>query len=68
MSKEKFAINVKQECADEYYAHYECLLERLRKNISMDMLAHIFKDMVVPAIDKARELDRAGRADSEVEL
>lgn len=58
---EQPAINVKQECADEYYAHMKDLPERLRKKISCDMLAEIFRNMVVPAIDKVRALDREHR-------
>jgi hypothetical protein len=55
------AINVKQECCDVYYENYKNIPEALRKQISCYMLAEIFRNMVVPAIDKARELDRENR-------
>jgi len=58
---EETAINVKQECADVYYDNLCNVPEGLRKQISCYMLAEIFRNMVVPAIDKARELDRAAR-------
>ena len=62
---EKYAINVKQECCDVYYENYENLPEGLRKKISLYMLSEIFMNMVVPAIDKARQLDRDGKCEDE---
>jgi len=58
------AINVKQECCDVYYESYKNVPENLRKQISCYMLAEIFKEMVVPAIDRARALDREHRFDT----
>jgi hypothetical protein len=55
------AINVKQECADVYYAYFDSLPDRLKKKLSVEMLAEIFRTMVVPTIDKARALDREHR-------
>jgi hypothetical protein len=59
------AINVTDECADVYYEQFKSLPSSLRKKISCHMLHDIFKTMVVPAIDKARSLDREGREASE---
>ena len=58
---EKVAINVKHEAADIYYDNYERLPYNLRRKISCYMLDEIFKKMVVPAIDKIRQLDRQYR-------
>ena len=55
---EEPAINVKQECADVYYDNLKLLPERIKKVLSVDALAEIFRIMVVPAIDKARAIDR----------
>ena len=57
---EKTAIDVKKECADVYYSHLSELPKELKSRISCYMLDNIFKLMVVPAIDKARALDREG--------
>lgn len=55
---EKHAVNVTEEAANEFYGNFRNLPDALRKRISAEMLNNIFKTMVVPAIDKARSLDR----------
>jgi hypothetical protein len=63
MDKEQaVAINVKQEAADTYYEAFETLPDRIKKRLSLDMLAEVFHVMVVPAIDEVRRLDREHRA------
>ena len=51
--------------ADIYYAGYRDLPEAVRKRLSIHMLREIFNCMVIPAIDHARALDRAGMAEGE---
>lgn len=58
---EQAAINVKDECANIYYDNFKSMPDSVRKTVSCHMLHEIFKHMVVPAIDKARELDRSNR-------
>ena len=55
------AINVAGECADVYYSNYQNMDKRLRRKFSTEMLRAVFDHMVIPAIEKARALDREGR-------
>lgn len=52
------AMSVTAECAGVYFDYFKELPESTRKSISLYTLREIFKTMVVPAIDKARALDR----------
>lgn len=56
--KESYAINITKECADVYYEKLKELPKDLKKQTSLYLLDAIFKNMVVPAIEKARSLDR----------
>lgn len=58
MAQEKPAISVPDECANVYYDNYDKLPESLRDKISLHMLREIFDKMVIPAIDKARNIER----------
>ena len=55
---EEPAISVIEESANEFYGNYKNLTEKSRKRLSVEMLREMFNVMVVPAIDKARSLDR----------
>ena len=59
------AISVFDEAAQEYYDDFMKIDSHVRKRISFEMLDQIFKRMVIPAIDRVRELDRAGVEDNE---
>lgn len=58
---EETAINVKEQCAGVYYDNFRFLRKDMKNRISCYMLDAIFKNMVVPAIDTARRLDRVER-------
>jgi len=53
------AINVMDEAADVYWKHLYEMPEVIKK-LSVHDLRVIFRKAVVPAIDKARQLDREG--------
>jgi len=55
---EDLAINVTQEAADVYYANAAKLPKNVKSKLSLHDYSEIFIHMVVPAIDKARKLDR----------
>ena len=52
-------VSVSDEAANEFYKHYDDLPEAVKNRTSFYVLHNVFQKMVVPAIDKAREMDRA---------
>ncbi len=59
---DKTATDVTGQAAERFHTHYIKLPARLKAKLSLADLRDIFKEMVVPALDHARALDRAGRA------
>jgi len=55
---EETAINVTEEARNTYFDNFKELSGDLQNKISLHMLDHIFRYMVVPAIEKARKFDR----------
>ncbi len=58
MAEKKLATSVPSECADVYYKNFNKLPEDLKKRISCHLLNNIFRIMVIPAINRARSVDR----------
>ena len=55
------AIDVIEEAGKEYYSNFNMLPAALKEKLSCEMLDNIFKKMVIPAVEKARSLDRVER-------
>ena len=57
-NKENFAVSVPDECWKSYSDGFVNMPEDVRKKLSCHMIKNIFDHMVIPAINKARGLDR----------
>jgi len=62
-TKENFAVSVPDECWNSYSEGFKNLPKDVRMELSCHMIKNIFDHMVIPAIDKARVLDRDHKTD-----
>ena len=54
----EIAINVISEAAEIYYAGVKKMPDGIGSQLSFNMMHEIFNTMVIPAIERARALDR----------
>lgn len=67
-SAEPIAVNVTAEANDTFYAHMSLLPKEVKSKLSFHDVQCIFRIMVIPAIDRARALDRGASPRNESEL
>lgn len=55
------AISIHDECATVFYGRFMNMNPDIKRKMSMCNLRKMFRECVMPAVDRARALDREGR-------